>query len=97
MAKQLMTDTYTNFYASHHIPNAPNANEGKECTMNLDKVYHLYAVLVLHYADCIQQLRLSNNLFDHLPSLLKPKPKLLNDELDVYLTADVEDLIDALA
>jgi hypothetical protein len=36
-------------------------------------------------------------LFDNLGTLSKPKPRLSNDELDVYLMTDVEDVTDALA
>lgn len=40
--------------------------------------------------------QVSDNIFDNLPCLAKPKPKLLG-ELDIYLAMDIEDVTDALA
>lgn len=40
--------------------------------------------------------RASGNVFDNLPCLVKPKPKVSHDELDAYLAADVDDVTDAL-
>ena len=38
----------------------------------------------------------SQNIFDRLPSLVKPKANHAHDELDAYLAADVQDISDAL-
>ena len=39
----------------------------------------------------------SKNIFDNLPCLAKPMPKLSHNELDTYLTMAIEDVQDAIA
>ena len=37
-----------------------------------------------------------SNVFDNLPCLAKPKPKLTHDELDAYLATNIKDITGAL-
>jgi hypothetical protein len=46
MAKQLVMNTYNNSYASHHIPNTTNTDEGKGGTTN--EVYLLYNMICMY-------------------------------------------------
>jgi len=40
--------------------------------------------------------QVSSNIFDNLPCLVKPNPKLLCNELNAYFAADIENVTDAL-
>ena len=43
-----------------------------------------------------EKQQMSNNVFDSLPCLTKPKPKLMHHELNAYLATDIEDIMDVL-
>ena len=63
-----------------------------------ENLYHSYSVPTPTNDATATTLKrqVSSNVFDNLPCLAKPKPKLAHDELDAYLATNIEDVTDAL-
>lgn len=56
----------------------------------MNRIYYMYI------RQAVWQQKTLDNMFNDLPSFFKPKPKQSYDELDVYLTADIMNITDAL-
>lgn len=97
MVHQIVCDTFDISYADRDIPRGTTdtKNSNSDKSEDESQVRTHYHAFLSDFLITIQGQD-SKNIYDRLPSLIKPTPNHACDELDAYLTLDVEDVSDAL-